>query len=348
MSSIKSVLFLADYQSDFLQQTIFKGLCQVLGTQNVAVMPYVDHFRGRVDDHYILPDGKRGCTGPPSFLKPEPDTDWDQEKILAHLEDFDLIILGSPRQYALASLDTIRATHRRTPPLVICSGEDYAWCGVDEQLLSKFRPIAYFKRELEQPREHVYPLPFAAFTDAYPEVDDTVKRYSIYAAFGNTWPSRMKLVRMLGEANYPNSYIATNSDFLDETLPNVKSLQSFDEYIRGIAQSKITFVMRGWGRDTVRAWEATAFNTCVFWCEPGILYPHPFEDRIHVVNYAEDLTGLRDLIEYYLTHDDEREAIAMRGKSHTLRYHTTKARAEYLLEVTEQCLSSKPVVSVIP
>ena len=230
---------------------------------------------------------------------------------------------------------------------VICKGEDYGWSGIDEQLISKFRPAAYFKRELEQPREHVYPLPFAAFTDAYPEVDDSVKKYSIYAAFGNTWPARMNLVRMLGEMNLPNSYIATNSDFIDSTMPNVKPLQPFDEYMRGMAQAKITFSMRGWGRDTLRRWEATALNTCVFDCDPGIIIPHSFEDRVHIVNYPEDLTGLRELIEYYLTHDDEREAIALRGKAHTLKYHTTKARAEYLLDVVTYILSGKvDVVSV--
>lgn len=332
MSDIKSVLLLAHPENDFLQQTIWKGLVQVLGNQNVAVLPDLRHFRGVPDTWYVLSDGKQGCTGTPSHLKPETENGWTRDRILDSIGDFDAMLLCSTRPYALASLDMVRQLSVKKPPLIAMCGEDYGWSSMDEEVIRRFRPKVYFKRELDRVIEGVYPLPFAAFTDAYP-VDDQVKRYSVYAAFGNTWSSRMELVKRLGKMGLADSYIGTNSDFISPEMENVKSLETFDEYMKGIAQSKISFVMRGFGRDTLRAWEATVFETCVFWCDPGILIPHPFEDKVHVVKYPESLEGLESLVHYYLAHDEERMAIAQRGKAHARQYHTTKARAEYFLDI---------------
>lgn len=339
--AIKNVLLCAHPENDFMQQVIWKGLVQVLGNDHVAVLPNIEHFRGRPDAWYILQDGKQGYTGTPSHLLPEPDTSWTRERIYDRIGDFDLMILCSPRSYALASFDAIRQMSIPKPPLVIINGEDYGWSQVDEEMQRRFTPKAYFKRELTEPRKGVYPLPFASFVDAFPAVDDTVKRYSVFCVLGNTWPARMDLLRRLAAMRIPDAYIGTDSGapvWGEPIAEQLRSMLSFPEYIQGVAQSKISVTMRGFGRDSLHMWEQSPWNTCLFYADPGLVMPHPFVDRVHAVQYAEDGTNLESALEYYLTHDEERQSIAAAGKAHALQYHTTKARAEYLLNITEQAL----------
>ena len=338
MSIIKNVLLLTDPQSDFLQQTIWKGLVKILGSEHVITMPTIQHFYGGVDNWYILDDGKRGLTEAPKHLIAESDPGWTQEQILEHLGDFDLMILCSARRYALAALDTIRQQSMPKPPLVALCGEDYSWAPINEEIISRYRPKAFFKRELDRQIEGVYPLPFGAFIDSYPEVDDSQKTYSVFASFGITWPSRMELLKRLEAMRLPNAILATNTDQIPEGS-TLRPMLGYEDYLRAIAQSKITFVMRGFGRTTLRDWEAPAWKTCVFWSDPGTIIPHPFQDGIHVVKYNESLDGLEQRIEYYLTHDEEREAIALAGKTHTLKYHTVESRAAYLLEISERVIA---------
>ena len=62
-------------------------------------------------------------------------------------------------------------------------------------------------------------------------------------------------------------------------------------------------------------------------------------DREHLVLYRtpEDLF---ELIEYYLRHDDEREAIAARGMTHVQQHHTYRHRLERILQLFQERLVS--------
>lgn len=55
-----------------------------------------------------------------------------------------------------------------------------------------------------------------------------------------------------------------------------------------------------------------------------------FVDREHLVIYDDD--DLEDLVEYYLAHEDEREAIAAAGRAEVLRRHTYDHRVASLLD----------------
>ncbi|MDP1569128.1 MAG: glycosyltransferase [Vicinamibacterales bacterium] len=57
-----------------------------------------------------------------------------------------------------------------------------------------------------------------------------------------------------------------------------------------------------------------------------------FTDREHLVIWDDET--LEDLVEYYLTHEDERERIAAAGRAHVLARHTYDHRTAYLLEAS--------------
>lgn len=63
---------------------------------------------------------------------------------------------------------------------------------------------------------------------------------------------------------------------------------------------------------------------------PGSGLDEMFVDREHLAIYDDDT--LLDLAAYYLAHDEEREAIAERGRAEVLRWHTYDRRAASLMD----------------
>jgi tetratricopeptide (TPR) repeat protein len=80
-----------------------------------------------------------------------------------------------------------------------------------------------------------------------------------------------------------------------------------DEYIRMVNQSKITFNRSIRREFNMRCYEAAACGSLLFYDEENEEVRDYFEDRVHCVLYNDE--NFEDLIEHYLTHDEEREAI---------------------------------------
>lgn len=64
-----------------------------------------------------------------------------------------------------------------------------------------------------------------------------------------------------------------------------------------------------------------------------------YTDGTHYVSYPrDDRFRLRELIDYYLTHDKERESIRTTGYEHTKKHFTYKKRCEVLIEKIKQVI----------
>jgi spore maturation protein CgeB len=63
-----------------------------------------------------------------------------------------------------------------------------------------------------------------------------------------------------------------------------------------------------------------------------------FEPGKEVVTYSSPEEAIK-LIDYYLDHPEEREAIARAGQQRTLREHTYHQRLQELVEILERPLS---------
>ena len=332
------VLSLIDFQQDYLAEMLVKGLIQTLGNENIILYPYCLRFRGGTDNEYLLPDGSTGNTACPQYLKPEPDNEWSFEEICSRINEFDFIWLSSARDYAIQGIEKLRNAlgAENLPPVVFSDGEDSDQIRYD--VIEKYKPIAVFKRELVNPVEGVYPLPFASFAEDYPVIDDTKKEYKVFALFGRTCQLRVQLVDFLLKLNLPNSYIGIDTGAVPWQDPDrlkYEPLLPYEEYLKRMAQSEIAFVIRGHGRDSVRRFESPAFETCVFECDCGVITPYPFEDGVHRVGFKADFSDIERKLDYYLSHDEERRQIAKVGKEHLFAYHTTRKRADYFLKIVE-------------
>ncbi len=81
---------------------------------------------------------------------------------------------------------------------------------------------------------------------------------------------------------------------------------------------------------SMRVFEALASGSCLITDRaPGSGLDEMFTDREHLVICGDG--SLEDVVDYYLSHDDERERIASRGRHEVLKWHTYDYRAGDLM-----------------
>lgn len=333
MSRIKKVLMLAHPELDHLAYMMFNGLYKVLGEQNIYVYPYVRHYQGGIDDWYDLDDGKRGFTVPPGYTGRHKTPEKTFDELADMIDEFDIMYLSSARSYAVKALEQFKERLRNNmPPLVFSEGEDSQSLCTVEMIKRSFSPVVCFKRELLQEDldarkdlHPLYPLPFSAITDNLP--DNTNKDIDVFALFGNTYPIREEIVRMIVSSELPKKYkIHTGIDHVTQ----------YKKYQEMMSRAKINIIARGWGYDTLRRFEAPCFSGMVMSDNIPIITPYPFKDGVHIVYFKNSLMGFIQLIEDFLMHNEDRERIGKAGKEHCFKYHTTEARAKYFLEKIEE------------
>lgn len=84
-----------------------------------------------------------------------------------------------------------------------------------------------------------------------------------------------------------------------------------EEYANILRRGKIVFNRSIRQEMNMRAFEAAACGSLLFYDEENLEVRDFFQDRVHCVLYNEK--NLEELIEYYLTHEEEREKIAQAG-----------------------------------
>jgi hypothetical protein len=332
------ILHLLDNQADFGAYFLHNGLTEVLGKENVVMYPPKLSYLGLTDKYYTLDDGKRGNTGYSEYIKVRDVPIITLEEICEDINSFDIIILSSPRTYAVRALKFLKkyiSFHPRTK-LVFTDHEDSL--SVRDDIIDMFKPDIIFKRELTREIDGVYPLPFSS---CVPYLDrgfnDQLKKLDIFASFGYTSSLRYEAVNFLvNEYGQENNYIA-----LDHPKDNKEGLYPskipYFDYLEKIAQSKIALSIRGHGWDCVRRFEICNFETLMISDNIPIITPNPFEDEKHCI-YFDDIKDLKEKIDYYLKHDDERIEIAKAGKRHLDNFHTNQKRSEYFLDIVKRYL----------
>jgi len=330
------VLYLVHPEQDYGEYYLFNGLCEILGEENVVTYPFKKSYYGLPHDDYILDDGKKGFTAPGDNIVGRKVNNWDFMAICERIEEFDYIILTSARTYAVNALEQLKEVFNKlSKPLIFTEHEDSTHLRTD--IIKQYAPEVVFKRELVRgidytyKGQNIYSLPFSCAINSFPSFDDTKKEYSVFGIFGNTWPLRRDVVKLVLNMKMKNSYVGmdTGNSTDGHTLLNYK------DFLEHIARSKIALSVRGHGRDTCRRWETAAYETLVMICDPGIIIPNDFEDGKHCVWFNKDLSDLEEKICYYLEHDDERIKIAKAGKEHLMKYHTNQARAKYFLDIVK-------------
>ncbi len=308
------ILFIGSKRFDYVQDLSYSGLVKILGTKNVIEYQWNPKY------HFKLKEYPKNLGYQPGF---------PLKGIFRRKTDYDMVLVASNKPDAIKAYLALVQRIPAKVPVVFVDGGDRPELGGDivrtsgQALHDAFfgaRELDFvFKREMLKEAAypaHVFPFPISVNLDRIPKSLATSKKYEVaFWAGAGSHPIRQRVFERL-EGQFDCQ--------ANGTLPN-QSLGKF-------AATRVSLNFRGGGWDTLRYWEIPATGAFMLSQPPGILIPNDFQDRQHVVHCQEDLSDLLDLCVYYLRHESEREAIARAGHEHMLRFHTDRARAQFLLE----------------
>ena len=260
-------------------------------------------------------------------------------------------MIESPRVDSIRHWGSLRSAVRaNNVPVVFHDGEDYetsAW-----NVINDIHPVIMLKRELRKNRApsadyveqgiRVVGFPFSCPSRAVYEVTKTIEHdhveqttnikfkilRDVVFMCGATAPERQHMARALRSCDELTSDVRISPD-ADKPEGEDIGLQPWDEYVKSMCQSKFVIGVRGYGLDTLRFWEALP---CTVLASDfvGVHYIHPFIDGQTYIEY-EAFSELLPKLKHYKENEEERRALFMRQVGHMQAYHTTEARALWLL-----------------
>jgi hypothetical protein len=314
---MKIVAITPNQKTDYLVTTIVEGL-QLLGCEIIAsdIGNGIDNAwpddviikEAQDADHIIVFFGKvKGNRPPKRYLLDQ----INAKHKVAYVDgsEWTCTAWPEPRQVAEAKNNPDR---RRGSP----------W--LDAEMLSKSR--WYFKRECypEDIARGIIPLPFG-----------TLKR-------NIREPAQLRDIDVLcsfGQVNDGLRFEATQiCKRLASEMPNKRFCLDYGmdrvTYDNVLSRSRIVIDAWGGGDCCARIWEAVGVGACVLRQKYNIVIPNDFTHALNIIDYstAEELENwIRGSFSPSLGSD--MDWIGRKGKEHMLRFHTSIARARYLLEM---------------
>ncbi len=350
------ILWLVHLEPDYGESMVYDGLCKILGDDNVVDFPYKYTLHGEMEfvqnknvKRYLeasnTPVGFNGIdpksyltqpgqhSRPYDWIIPHKGIDYDYADILdmCNTKYFDLIVLAHPRSVAMWFLELLfrdLGNLHEKAPVVMCDFEDYYELRHD--IFQKFNINLAFKASYVQNELNIYGLPLCSPIIDNPNFrfDDSHKTIHVTARWGISHPLREKVLNEIRQV---------------QAIVHASAGISYREYLNEIALSKIGVSMGGHGslnRNPNRQWEIPSYRTMMLCEDPSINYANPFENGKHCAFFDPNVDGdVKRKLEYYINHEDERQAIAEAGHEHLKKYHTTVARAKYFLEI---CMKHYP------
>ena len=312
------VLILTHDSSDYGMDTLYDGLCQILGTENVVEYPWKPTLHGQDKDAAVSYPCWFAYPGEPRSV----------DKLVEELRDgrFDLIVFADFVQRN--KQDNVLRLLGAAPDVPVVAYDPWddgsATLESARDYLGGRAIAAYFKREMLACLEYgpnAYPLPFG-----YPDchVPKTVPEHRATDLF---WAGK----RLFGTRSL---YLDRLCEVLGRSLEQ-KLTQ--EEYRRAISEARVGLSLFGFGFDTVRYWELAAHGCMILAERPLVRIPHNFVEGESAM-FFDDLPELEQKLAYYAAHPDEAEPIGRAGREHFLRYHTTSARARQFLGRIEHLL----------
>lgn len=324
------LLFLNSHSADYLEDQLFSGLTELLGRENVIPYPINRNYYWPRKPY---PRNLGHCRTLGDFLGDL----FRLRRALKHF-DFDGVVIGSTKRDTFETYLSLADSLPPGLPVTYVDGGDWPEVGGDAQrmgfddLLRKSfavrAPDIIFKREYLIGGiydANVYPLPMAY--GPAPAIEPVEKKYDVTCWCVESHPVRKQALALL-EDQYD---CRANGTVRGQKFRKYK--RKGIAYLRELAASRIACNFRGVGWDTLRYWEIPALGSLMLSAAPQIRIDNNFIPGEHVVFCRDDLSDMLPLLDYYLTHTDERNAIAAAGCAHAMKYHTYRNRAEYFLEI---------------
>lgn len=324
------VLFINSHSADYVQDLTYSGLVKKLGISNVIDYKWNKKF------HVPYKKYPKNLGYTRNSLFPS---------LINRLKmDYDVVIVGAAKVDCFESYIALAPSIDKNIPVIFIDGGDGPTIGID--LTAYKRPELYEKAIAIRPFDYIFKREYL-FENSY---DDNV--FALQISFNED-----RLPALPQKKSYDVSFWAVESapirtealKLLDGQFDcrenGTEPKQKFSKYARKgtfyleeLARCKIVLNLRGGGWDTMRYWEVPAIGSFMITQKPQIEIPHDFVDKKHVVHCKDDLSDLIELCQYYLEHEQEREAIAQAGREHFLAYHTDVKRIEYIFEQTNLTL----------
>ena len=320
------VLYINRNKFDYLQDLVYTGLVKSLGVENVIEMPWNNKFHL---NHRKYPKNIGVYKG--GLLRSLYNS--------CFIKEVDIVIVASCHPDTLTTYLEIAPGIPPAVPTVFLDGGDWPEVAGDldrlggkelyQQAMS-VRPFDYiFKREYLVDMsydDNVHPLPFAFNFDRLPKIS---REYRYDVAF---WAVESHPIRTAALDLIENKFdCKENGTVRNQVMKKYKRKGAF--YLQELASFKVSLNFRGAGWDTLRYWEVPALGGFMISQNPGIVIKNNFEDKKDIVYCKDDLSDLIELCEYYLEHDNEREAIARSSLDKMKSYHTDAHRAKEVLRV---------------
>ncbi len=315
------ILVITHDYSDYGMDTLYHGLCTLLGKENVVEYPWKPTLHGR--------DIEKAQQYPCVFnFSGKPLT-------VDHLEDeirrgkFDLILYADVVQMA-HGCEVRRLINADTNiPVVLYDTWDDCHTPLHRILryIGRKRFDVLFKREMltgVQYDPRTYPLPFGYAESFIHAPHDSGKTDTVFWAGKNEYGLRPLYIRSL------------------EKILGRQLNQRYDQaaYQTKVAAAKIGLSFFGCGFDSVRYWELPANGAMLMAERPPIRIPHNFEDG-HTAVFFDDLPEMEAKLEYYMHRPEEISRIAAAGHAHYRTHHTTVGRARQFLAAVDLELNGR-------
>jgi hypothetical protein len=310
------ILVLTHDRSDYGMDTLYDGLCRLIGTDNVLEYPWKPTLHGR---------SREAAQDYPCFFN-HPSEPRSLERLLVELRDrrFDLIVYADVVQ--MARREDVRRILDAARGLPMVVYDPWDSCHIPMDAIARYTggyPIELvFKREMLACVDYgpaTVPLPFGFSEALAPEPVGGSRSMELFWAGKRVWSLRpiylKRIEQVLGRA-FPDGFEQA-------------------EYSRRLSSAGIGLSLFGSGFDSVRYWEVPAHGVMLLSERPPIRIPHNFADGVSAV-FFDDLPELEGKLAHYLARPDEVRAIAEQGRRHFLKHHTTSARARHFLGRLEQ------------
>jgi len=338
------ILYIASRETDYLQDLTFAGLADVLGPESLAVFP--PHWQYRRERRFPWTRKLAYPENLGSLSENVPAGGGSLSRVRKALAggDFRAAVLGSAKPDALESF--LRIEEDLNVPWIFVDGGDWREIGGDfkrlggegcfrrfQGLLKRRPPSAVFKRELPPAaaEDGVFPLPFSVNSRLVPRLPvRSLKTARVLFRAVESSEIRRKVFRILA-----GRYDCQANGSVPGRKYRGYELRG-EPYFRALNGTRIALSFRGEGFDTLRYWEIPACGSLLVSEAPDIVIPDNFEDGASAVFCRPDASDLLEILDRYLSREEEAARIAEKGQELLFARHTHARRAEYLLEILEK------------
>jgi len=338
---MKKVLFIESrFGGDFTMDAIWAGLVDKFGPQNVIDWPPkpkhregVPAFTGHIETDYGA-ERRSLCYTPRPDLLPV----FDKNEIRDMLAKGEISRIFIDERAESYQFYLQVAANFFSVPVVVIGGHDKLWNSI-ENIQSMYGNLleAMFLdnwRENYRSLKNTYPMSYATNFDHFwdPTKRDELLKNKVYDVCFMGYNSHGDRARFVD--HLIKRYGGDHNYLFVEKRPN--TMESFirkNEYFTKMAQSRICINLRGGAEcgKALRFYEIPYVGSCMLSQYDFANQVHPFDNQKHCV-YFENEGELDNWIDILLGSDTLRENIAKAGHEHAMKYHTARARVDYMYE----------------